>query len=66
MHPGNSEAFTFIIMVPLLLLFSLILEILFDNPSKDFSNQLCKVMLNKEAEDKNALNSFYLFMIDIY
>jgi hypothetical protein len=65
MHPGNAEAFTFIIIIPLLFLFSLILEILFDNPSKDFSNQLCKLMLKKEVEDKNAFNSFYIFMIDI-
>jgi hypothetical protein len=65
MHPGNAEAFTFIIIIPLLFLFSLMLEILFDNPSKDFSNQLCKLMLKKEVEDKNAFNSFYIFMIDI-
>ena len=65
MHPGNAEAFTFIIIIPLLFLFSLMLEILFDNPSKDFSNQLCKLMLKKEVEDKNTFNSFYIFMIDI-
>jgi len=58
MHPGNAEAFTFLIIVPLLLLFSLAMEILFDNPAKDFSFQLCKLMLIKDDEEKSMLENF--------
>jgi hypothetical protein len=39
--PGNAEALSFLIIVPLLISFSLLLEILFDNPSKNFSNDFC-------------------------
>jgi hypothetical protein len=66
MHPGNAEAFTFLIIVPLLLLFSLAMEILFDNPAKDFSFQLCKLMLIKDDENKSMLANFYKFVVDIF
>jgi hypothetical protein len=35
---GNAEALAFLIVVPLLIFFCLILEYLFDEPSKDFAN----------------------------
>ncbi len=41
MVPGNAEAVTFIIIIPLMILFSLLMEITFDNPSKQFSNDFC-------------------------
>jgi len=66
MHPGNAEAFTFLIIVPLLLLFSLTMEILFDNPAKDFSNQLCKMMMIKDDENKSMSANFYKFVVDIF
>ena len=47
LRPGNAEAFAFIFVVPLMLLLSLILEYLFDEPSKSFSNELCTLMFQK-------------------
>jgi hypothetical protein len=35
---GNAEACAFLIVVPLMIFSSLILEYLFDEPSKDFAN----------------------------
>jgi hypothetical protein len=41
MVPGNAEAVMFLIIIPLLILFCLLLEITFDGPSKNLSNDFC-------------------------
>jgi hypothetical protein len=41
MVPGNAEAVMFLIIIPILILFCLLLEITFDGPSKNLSNDFC-------------------------
>ena len=47
MIPGNAEAVSFLINVPLLILFSLLMEITFDGPSKNFSGDFCLLWRKK-------------------
>jgi hypothetical protein len=44
---GSAEALAFLIIIPLMIFFSLILEYLFDEPSKNFANKFCRLMSRK-------------------
>ena len=65
MVPGNAEAVMFLIIIPILILFCLLLEITFDGPSKNLSNDFCSLWRKKYDEDENKMfGDFWSFFGD--
>ena len=55
-EPGNAEACSFLIIIPIVILFNLLLAYLLDESSKNFANALCKLMFISIKEE----NSFFI------
>jgi hypothetical protein len=56
--PGNAEACTFLIVVPLMIFFNLLLVYLIDEPSKNFANAFCRLMFHSKNDESLFIGDF--------